>query len=895
MASSRSEAKRSSPQTGEVGTESVSRSTNQDDPALLDFRRAVTEETGIEATFVDQLLDALKDAYHLGSLLKVDQILAKAIEAYDASTLDPERRGATAVASRDTLLQELENFLARHTGQDDLGLRLYGEQLAAGIRFVRMIGEGTYDVVVANPPYSGTSNLAESDYVKKHYKRGKADLYAAFLERGLQLVRKGGVSAMVTMRGWMFIKQYESLRKHLARTGDIRAIGDLDTGAFEEIGGHVVSTVLTAVWNESAKDVRNVAIRATEDYGAANKRAALLTQVGRHEFSVDALKGIEGQPLIYWWDDDFLLKYVDAVKLADVGGVRPGLQTSDNSRYLRFVWEVPAVEWDRYRTHSEQISKWVPYIKGGEAREWLEPLLYVVNWDRNGLEVKTASQFHHGSVGKRVANEKYYFNRGVAVPLLGSVFRARLHRYHSIFDVMGTSVFGTNPQETVCLLNQSTVRGILQSLNPTVHFTSGDLDKVPMWHVKTASEICDVLEREFSRHERAHESSPEFSVPGCSAWAWTQAWAQECVDRDRLQDSQSIDEPHTMTEAMSWGVGISLGRLGQEGEGWLDEAPADALPHGILYTSASDAPNSLDHPACAFLQDTWAEHGPEITTKHDLSTWLRERWFVDVHKDMYENRPIYFPLSSQNKNFVAHVSIHRWTPDTLRHLLADHLYPELRHLQGLCDDLATARAADDRATARAAEDRHATVTAWLEELTAFIADVEQCAEKGPPPTDSKCKPREVDARYAPDLDDGVMINSAALWPLLAPQWKDPAKWWKQLANETGFRGKHFDWAHLAARYWPTRVDVKCQQDPSLAVAHGTFWRYHPERAYEWELRLQHEIAPDFTIDEEGSDRHRAKFLAEHPQRSAEIHAAEMKRREKEEEKRAGLDSQGELL
>ena len=175
--------------------------------------------------------------------------------------------------------------------------------------------------------------------------------------------------------------------------------------------------------------------------------------------------------------------------------------------------------------------------------------------------------------------------------------------------------------------------------------------------------------------------------------------------------------------------------------------------------------------------------------------------------------------------------------------------------------------------------------------------MEQCAEKGPPPTDAnpkKCPPREVDARYAPDLDDGVMINSAALWPLLEPQWKDPKKWWKQLATEKGFRGKHFDWSHLAMGYWPTRVDAKCQEDPSLAVAHGCFWKYHPERAYEWELRLQYEIEPDFTIDEEGSNDYRTAFLAEHAERAQEIRDDEAKRREREESKKAEQE-QGRLL
>ena len=127
-----------------------------------------------------------------------------------------------------------------------------------------------------------------------------------------------------------------------------------------------------------------------------------------------------------------------------------------------------------------------------------------------------------------------------------------------------------------------------------------------------------------------------------------------------------------------------------------------------------------------------------------------------------------------------------------------------------------------------------------------------------------------------DLDDGVMINSAALWPLLEPQWKDPKKWWKELATASG--KKDYDWSHLAARYFPTRVMEKCHKDPSLAVAHGCFWKLHPELAYKWELRLQDEIGPDFKITEkpyrpgghvpeggdEGDAPHRAAYLAEHP-------------------------------
>jgi hypothetical protein len=94
-----------------------------------------------------------------------------------------------------------------------------------------------------------------------------------------------------------------------------------------------------------------------------------------------------------------------------------------------------------------------------------------------------------------------------------------------------------------------------------------------------------------------------------------------------------------------------------------------------------------------------------------------------------------------------------------------------------------------------------------------------------------------------------MGNGAALWPLLLPQWKDPKKGLKEFVKAEG--KKDHDWAYLAVRYWPTRVDAKCQVEPCLAVAHGWFWRYHVAQAWAWELRLQDEIPYRNGIDLDG--------------------------------------------
>ena len=228
------------------------------------------------------------------------------------------------------------------------------------------------------------------------------------------------------------------------------------------------------------------------------------------------------------------------------------------------------------------------------------------------------------------------------------------------------------------------------------------------------------------------------------------------------------------------------------------------------------------------------------------------------------------------------MSIHRWADDTLQVLLADHLHPTLRRLEGDLADLHRSRSSSDKKLAAAADKQFAALKKLHDELAAFLSAVAECAERGAPPTDPGCPPRAADAPFRMDLDDGVMINSAALWPLLAPQWSDPKKWWKQLCQAEG--KKDYDWSHLARRYFPARVEDKCKTDPSLAVAHGCFRKYHPAKAFAWELRLQDELKPDFTLDEADSDALRARFLADHADEAAALRDKEMVRRERKKAK-----------
>ncbi|WP_437796411.1 hypothetical protein [Sorangium sp. So ce693] len=529
----------------------------------------------------------------------------------------------------------------------------------------------------------------------------------------------------------------------------------------------------------------------------------------------------------------------------------------------------------------DETRPWVHFIKGADARAWFEPLSHLVHWNRNGLQLGTYEKSKFGREADR------YFSRGVAYSTIGASFTARAHRDASIFSDAGSSAFLADVATAVCVLNSSMARHVPQSLNPTVNFTNGDVERVPMVGVAEAREVFARIGEVFDEHEAASEASPDFVRPGPSAWRYAQAWVQTAIDRPDGHPRPAFEPERDYPPAeafISFALGVVLARFDPSHGGVRASASGSALPRGLLVLS-SEGFDSLDHPACEPLHVAWREHNV-VGQDKDLWTYLRRSFFT-FHKKLYDGTPIYFPLSSSKRSFVVLASTHRWS-DTLSVLLAGYLVPTKRRLDRELENLRFAKAS---ATNKAnAENRFAEVQRLAEELDDFIVRIAEVAERGRPKPDGKTIERAMNSRFVMVMEDGVMVNDAALWSLLEPQWKDPKKWWSQVANESGPKATHFDWSHLAARYFPTRVRKKCQENPSFAVAHKCFWALHSGKAYAWELRLQDEVGPNFTIDEPGSADARASFLKEHEREAREILAKEMKRRERRDAKGDDADA-----
>ncbi|HHH11374.1 MAG TPA: hypothetical protein ENK23_04800 [Sorangium sp.] len=733
---------------------------------------------------------------------------------------------------------------------NDLGVTLGAKQLAAGVRFIRLTRKEGYHLVVGNPPYFGTQALADTRYIDHHYPQSRENLCTAMLDRSMQLLRRGGYIATVSARNWLYVSQLNKFRSRVLRQHGPCCAVDLGIGGFNALPGvEVMMTVLHAAAAEA------VVVDVANQRGPAAKAAALLCPSRVYRTRPDKLARLPGSPFVYQWSEAFIEQYESSQLLGTVAPVRVGMKTSNNPRFVRKPWELSPAAVAAATTGG---GDWVPYVKGAAGKAWLEPLSDLVSWREGGLEVRVALQAAYKQTPQ---GEKQFFKRGVAYSTIGRRFVARAHRYPSICDVAGSSVFPPDVPATVCLLNSRRCRQVVQALNPTINFQVGDVARVPYRLDRKAKAIFKIVERAFGEHERARETSVEFVRPGPSCWRYTQAWAQRAVDRpdgQRLPPYRpEYDAPDAAVQ-LSFAVGVALGRFAGAG-GVAAQAPATALAHGLLFVSASDFPDTLAQPVCAPLLECWQRLGAAWRSFANLNDFLRRGFFEKVHKPMYQHRPIYFPLSSANKHFVAYAAIHRWQDDTLQILLDEHLVPERQRLEKA---LKAARISRQSRPHGASKDNDEPLASLVAELREFIECVAQVAQRGPPAAELNGAARERDACYAMCLSDGVMVNSAALWPLLWPQWKEPKKYWRNLCSRQGPKGKHFDWSAAAARYFPTRVEEGCASDPVVAVAHRRLWRHHPEVAYRWELTLGDGCTPTFS--EPNAAHWRKRFMAHAP-------------------------------
>jgi len=113
----------------------------------------------------------------------------------------------------DLVLVALEEFAESLSNGKSYQRRLFADDAAQGFAFIDLCRK-RYDVVLMNPPFGGASRSSKA-LIEKTYARTKNDIYAAFIERGLDFLHTGAKLGAITSRTGFFLSSFTKWREEI--------------------------------------------------------------------------------------------------------------------------------------------------------------------------------------------------------------------------------------------------------------------------------------------------------------------------------------------------------------------------------------------------------------------------------------------------------------------------------------------------------------------------------------------------------------------------------------------------------------------------------------------------------------------------------------------------------
>ena len=423
------------------------------------------------------LLDGFKNAKEYGSILQPKVTLAE--------------------------LDALQEQLREVDGASDMGSLT--DQLVAGqivnvlyplIEQARMLVQ-KYDVVVTNPPYMGASNMNPrlNDFIKNHYPDYKSDFFSAFIVRGSEMTKPEGYCGYFTPYVWMFIQSYEKLREYLYANATIETLIQFEYSAFEE----ATVPVCTFAFKNSHVSKKGCYLRLVDFRGGMEvQRQKTLEAIANHncgfyyEQNTDNFSKIPGSPVAYWVGDSVYKAY-QYPNLDEIAQPRHGLATSDNARFLRLWFEVPADKeslWNK----CDYSKKWFPMNKGGAFRRWYGNLEWVINYENDGKEIKEYAISIYKCSSRTIQNTQFYFKESLTWSALTSgSFSVRWSEKGAIFGSGGYSAFcdSDKVKYILALMNNKVNSVFIKIVSPTLNYEVGHIKTIPVCIDATQKENVD--------------------------------------------------------------------------------------------------------------------------------------------------------------------------------------------------------------------------------------------------------------------------------------------------------------------------------------------------------------------------------------------------------------------
>lgn len=336
--------------------------------------------------------------------------------------------------AEDRIYAALRDYAVQAENGDAYRRRLFADDAARGFAFIDLCRK-RYDAVLMNPPF-GSFSRASKSYVIGSYPISANDIFAAFIEGSLTRLLHRGLLGAITSRTAFFTASFSDWRKEIVGS-QTRLL------CFADLGGGVMdaATVEAAAYSLQRDDtdghsgsltpfLRVLVQQDKEDFLALliSKLKEGYTQTrGVYWATFNQFALLPDAPFAYWVHSGTLLKLAQWPHFEPSGAqVRKGLRTGDNFRFVRTFWEIPQGDFTPEISSADtptqrKRSCWVPLVLSGSSQPWFSPLLVVLNWRKDGQELRQYVT-KYGSPSRLIQAEDFYFKAGMSWTLRSTRF-----------------------------------------------------------------------------------------------------------------------------------------------------------------------------------------------------------------------------------------------------------------------------------------------------------------------------------------------------------------------------------------------------------------------------------------------------------------------------------------
>ncbi len=656
-----------------------------------------------------ELLECYTDAKEYGSLLK------------------------TSFRKYDELINELEN-------SENIFTFNISNKLIPIIKQDKILNK-KFDVIVTNPPYLNSSRFSTklNDYMCKYYEISKADLSMAVLEKTIKdFCKENGLISFVTTTSWMYLKNFDKIRKYILENISITSLVDFGTELFDGKVGHNPIVSWTMKKNKKMDDF--VAIKLSEFcYSRRNeKKDEFFNVKNRYKINQKDILKISGYPLAYWIDSQMIEDIKIGFSIDEISDFTGGQhKTADNDKYLRFYWEIDNTKFGKNK-------KWIYYAKGGEYRKYYGNLEYVVDWSPEAIK------FYKNNNTSNLIDEHYWYKEGITFTKITS--KGSSFRYLpalGVFDMGGPSIIEVKDlYYCLGLLNSKIADDFFKMVNPTINLQNKDVKAFPILMPSDLEEkkiIEEIVKQciEISKNDwDSFETSWDFKIhpliknisdkdsekTSCNIKSCYEIWEEKCNERFKLlKNNEEIlnnkfakiyklaklsnkidDKDITIKKAerlrdikslINFAVGCIFGRYSLDEEGLIYAGGEFNKNRYKSYEVELDNIITLtednyfgDDIVTKFKKFVEIVYGKETLYENlefiaetlgkrngENSEGTIRRYFVNDfyndHVKMYQKRPIYWLFDSGKKNgFKCLIYMHRYNEGVVSKIRLDYLH-----------------------------------------------------------------------------------------------------------------------------------------------------------------------------------------------------------------------------